>query len=113
MTAAPMKPSEALRKAAEIVLPPNAWTTDAFARNGNGDEVSFDDPTAKCFCSYGAMYKAVGSVCSLILAEVEEYFCEAADARYPDLWNDDPARTQSDVVNAFLRGAALAEAKGQ
>lgn len=49
-----MKPSEYLKAARAKIDAPEKWTQFACARDANGNEISYMEPKAVCFCSSGA-----------------------------------------------------------
>lgn len=49
--------AEMLRNAAKLVQ--GGWTTDSLARNASGERVRFHKPEAVCFCTLGAIQRAV------------------------------------------------------
>lgn len=46
---------EILTTARKLISDENNWTQGAYARNIAGDSVLYNDPTAICFCSIGAL----------------------------------------------------------
>lgn len=46
-----------LKETREILVDPEKWTCLSFARNKEGNPVTFNDPTAVCWCLEGAMRK--------------------------------------------------------
>jgi hypothetical protein len=99
--------ADILDLAADLIEPPGAWTQGAFARAADGASVVSTDPLAVCWCASGAISKVTGSISSEAVFVVRE----ALRKHLPDFiarWNDDPARTQPEVV-AMLREAAKAE----
>jgi hypothetical protein len=54
-----MKPSELLRKAAELIADPDRWTTGYYAVDANGDMVSPNNKKACKWCASGAMFKTM------------------------------------------------------
>ncbi|KQM88625.1 hypothetical protein ASE67_02475 [Sphingomonas sp. Leaf23] len=101
--------SQVLSEAADLLEKPGAWTQKAFARNGRGQSTGplAASDTPVCWC-------VMGATC---VAGEEGDEGQAADdflrefLGVPDLgaWNDDPARTQPEVVDALRRAAALAK----
>lgn len=111
-----MEVSEVLSKAADLLEKPGAWTQGASSRNASGDP---DDDNvirrdAVCWCAYGAILKAagetliIGSPRAAAAAEIIDGIVVADVTQ----WNDDPNRTQAEVVEA-LRQAALRAAATQ
>lgn len=52
-----MTPADVLRKAADKISEPNAWTRHELARDENGDAVSPSNKRAVCWCALGAIFK--------------------------------------------------------
>lgn len=72
-----------------------------------------------CFCVYGAIRQVVLGTVEAFSAEVGppiSYIAQAInhpdeeDEVTPDVWNDAPGRTQSEVIEAFRKAADLARA---
>lgn len=53
-----MKPSELLAQSREV-LRTKGWTRGAFARSALEDNVDPTEPAATCFCSMGAIHRAM------------------------------------------------------
>ena len=97
--------SEILKKARKLVE--KGWTQGAYAKDGNGRILFFDDKKAVKFCPLGAIGRVTGSL----------YNAEAVGARYAVIdsieggmlgfdiasWNDDKKRTKRQVLAAFDR----------
>lgn len=93
-----------LTAARQRIAQPNGWTQDSFARNAEGDKVSDHHPSATCFCAWGAVRRARTDV------YLEEHF-GTTDTLFSVLglqpgdsvasWNDNPKRTQAEVIAAF------------
>lgn len=110
----PLKPSEVLAKAADLIEPEGAWTQRDAVLNATGSPCSYED--AECFCLFGAVRVAAG------LGEFSDptfdgawWFLErsVAHGRGPIDWNDAPDRTQAEVVAALRKASELARAEGQ
>jgi len=54
----PLNPLASLIAAKELIKDPANWTQEAYARDARGNSVQVLDPTASCFCSVGALYRA-------------------------------------------------------
>ena len=113
---------DVLRQAADLLEPEGAWTQGAFSRNADGSvdfggeegepdgvavspvcwcalgaiaHVTKSDPTrASVFTRLGPLWPAINGLQSVVGQEIDE-------------WNDEPERSQADVV-AKLREAAQA-----
>jgi hypothetical protein len=108
-----MLPSQVLDKAADLITPDGAWTQGHGAHKADGNITGARSPDATCWCLHGAVLAASGQP----FADRAEAFVERAlgmehitDA-YD--WNDDPARTQPEVVAALRKAADLARSEGQ
>jgi len=104
----PRKPSEILRAAREIISVPERWTQGASALSGRGNVVNARSPSAKCWCSFGAIDKA-GSRSIAKLRTAEGILRAALKAESIILWNDAPERTHAEVLAAFDQAITLAE----
>lgn len=94
---------EKLKAARELVARPGGWTQEAFARDDEGQQTQSRSRDAVCWCAEGAL-KASRSG----FAEFD--FLQKLLGLPIAVWNDEPGRTQADVVAAFDRAIALAEA---
>ena len=96
------------------------WTQDEFARDENGQPVSPFDSNASCYCMNGALQVVCGENPEprYILAEIirknyrrkmkqEIPMPWISDSMVIAVWNDDPMRTQADVIQLF--NAAITE----
>lgn len=97
------------------------WTQGARAATDGREEVSPLSPFATCFCSLGA----IDAVCRLDFAFMVDEYARNAYAQlrraacgdegtWPgglSNWNDTPGRTKAEVLDAFDRAIAAAEAK--
>ena len=100
-----------LNAAADLLEKPGGWTQGALALGGEGEYLDVDSSDATCFCVVGAIRRVSG-----FGRRPEETIpvrqALAASLRLPGYkaplvnWNDDPDRTQAEVVKA-LRHAAL------
>lgn len=109
-----MKASEVLRKAADRVEPEGRWTQGAAARTANGSGVCWDNQTAVCWCTVGA-FTLEADQDDALDTSVRGYIKRAIGMNefgHISLWNDQPSRTQSEVVAALRKAAELAEAEG-
>lgn len=101
--------AEVLDGAADLLTPEGAWTQGRMARRQTGHTAwSLFDDSAVCFCAIGAMIRVSGSYEPDLK---EEAFAEAlgfASASRLASWNDDPGRTQAEVVAKLREAAALA-----
>lgn len=48
-------------KAWELLSDPTHWTQGAFAKDAKGQDVTFDDPKACCWCTIGALRRCYSS----------------------------------------------------
>jgi hypothetical protein len=74
------------------------WTQGCFARNTEGKPVSVIDPTATCFCFMGALPYDFGYM--------NKEIRKTLDFKEEDSlveWNDNPIRTQKDVLQVIDR----------
>ena len=96
-----MKYSEVYNKAADVVE--KGWTQGTFARDKWGDECYFRDPLAVSWCLSGALSLAFNSPFGLNSYKTVRNYLRIGTSL--SIWNDDPYRTQKDVVK-FLREEA-------
>jgi hypothetical protein len=113
MTSAPTKPSEALRAARDLLTPEGAWIQEEPAKKADGSYATYVD--GDCFCALGAIWHVNGG---WVTADPIEFYLMQSLGAFsvrPDIahWNDDPNRTQAEVLDAFSRAILLAEAEGQ
>lgn len=116
MTSRPTNPiADILDRAADLIEPEGAWTQNYFALNGEGEEVDPNRLSAVCFCARGAIYHALKkNPLKVTEDEAVRVFAPlvkaiGADSYYGiETWNDDPSRTQSEVVSKLREAASLA-----
>lgn len=105
-----MKPSEALRKARELITPEGAWMQRHLISADGDTGVRPGDPRANCFCSMGAILQLglddPDDVFDFLMLVIGE---QASLVKF----NDAPDRTHEDVLAAFDAAAAFAEEAGQ
>lgn len=83
-------------KVKDLLTNETKWTTDYAARNMIGNEVSYKDPSACCWCMIGAIQRCYGpSVAEDIMIKVRTHL----GTRFITHWNDDPIRSFQDVRN--------------
>lgn len=100
---------QVLELAAELLTPEGAWCQGAAALSTDGRKVAADAPEAQARCLNGAVHAAAKS---LGAGWIERYNAAQRQLRetlgdYREVWRwqDDPGRTQSQVL-ALLRKAA-------
>jgi hypothetical protein len=107
-----MTPAEILKEARKIIARPEAWTKGATARDVNGMGCYTDTAEAVCFCSMGAILRVRNSMAKGYCPAKEDraFRILSQTVRRPTAaWNDDPATTHADVLNAFDHAIAKAE----
>lgn len=84
------------------------WTQGRYARNAKGGSVGPDGLDAVCWCASGALCLDgdIGVDARMALRQT----IRAYDAVGIVTWNDDPGRTQADVLKAFDDTIARLEA---
>jgi hypothetical protein len=106
--------AEILERAADLIEPKGAWTQGYHARDDEGNPVRPGDRAAVCWCMWGAIiarktdwhdYEAAVDCLYGILPRPE-----SAAANTMAAFNDQPGRTQSEVVQALRDAAAKARA---
>lgn len=113
---------QVLERARELIARPGGWTQGAMARRADGSIAASLDPVSGCsFCAGGAVLRATNerweidagfTIQRAALISVKK----AAGVALADAiacWNDDPDRTQAEVVDAFDRAIAAERAKVQ
>lgn len=111
--------AEVLDGAANLLEKPGAWTQGAFSRNADGsadrdeDETSASSPV--CWCALGALAEVSGvdtlePYAFALTAPKTPAYLELRDLIGGDVayWNDEPGRTQAEVVGKLREAAALA-----
>jgi hypothetical protein len=108
--------ADKLREARALIE--KGWTQDYFAKDAKG-RPDYYDPSSPlvCYCSLGAISTAVrgypdadANVCEV--REYENFLAKAIGKSGPvgiAEWNDDPDRTQAEVLAAFDKAIELAE----
>jgi len=104
--------SSLLRKSAELIAPDGCWCQGALARDRNGRPHHFSSP-AVSYCPIGAIESLKGEDITAAL-EAEEAICrlvygESWLTKGFGTWNDDPERTQDEVVALLLCAADVLE----
>ena len=81
------------------------WCQDAYARNASGDEVHKGSDAACQWCLAGALPDLHGSHYHILLGLL----------RTPNLmtWNDDPSRTQQDVLDLYDKAIKMAKEESE
>lgn len=95
---------EILNAAADLLEKPGAWTQGTFARSEDGQRVDMWSQEAKCFCVGAAIQRIEGRHRYGAWNRFDG-LTRQRGFRHMAEWNDDPKRTQAEVV-ATLRQAA-------
>lgn len=115
-----MTPAEVLRAARALIATPERWTRSTYMRDSAGLRLDIrcadDRARAVCWCSLGATAQ-VASDCDYGASDCDygaevkaDRLLEAAVGGDVVRWNDRPGRTHAEVLAAFDRAIALAEA---
>jgi len=110
-----------LRRAAEIILEPNAWTKGEYARDSEGEPLwSAADARACTWCAAGAIYKAHHEFIGEDLTDTDSWplaltklanIVSDSGPRHPAnriaLLNDDPETEKETMVFALLLAAEV------
>lgn len=85
----------------KLVSKPASWTKKTNARNVYGQEVSYEDADATCFCLNGAVNRATFRInCYYdVYVKIRESLQEAAGTANLIAYNDDLATTHKDIIN--------------
>lgn len=105
--------SEVLSRAADLLEKPGAWTQWAYGRDvfGGVEDDGSEMPTDPvCFCVQGAIGQVMGvrpygAYIEPVIGALAAHL--GVPAQDVPVWNDDPSRTQAEVVSA-LRAASEA-----
>ncbi len=93
-----------LSRAREILTPPEAWTQGASGRDAEGYACNVHLPRACSFCLMGAVAKAQGELKGSVEAGAGAYQTlnrVVGREERLDLFNDDPQRTHSEILEVF------------
>jgi hypothetical protein len=104
-------PSEVLQAASDLIPTPEKWTQGAYARDADGESVSWDDPAAVCFCSQGAIRKASGASFNGAVFLAERYLSRAFGDAGIITSNDTSSHAR--VRRAFSEAIEMAQAAGE
>jgi hypothetical protein len=97
--------ADILRQAADLIEPEGAWTQKSYAKGRTGREVQPEGNAAVCWCAIGALRRVDGEGVYGVLDALRGHIGAYAIT----VWNDDPYRTQAEVVTAFRAAADKAE----
>jgi hypothetical protein len=93
--------ADVLERAAELLTPEGAWA----------QHIWYFNTERTCFCMIGAVAAVDGKAPSIVECELRDLFASVIGVeRTPSAWNDDPERTQQEVVDALKAAAALSRA---
>lgn len=85
----------------------HGWCQGSLAKTIYGESVDEQHPSARYFCTAGAIYKAEpnNTRAELIIDEIEEEF--KGTWSFISKWNDSPDRTKEDVLVLFDKAIAF------
>ena len=98
-----MTTADILNRAANRLEQQGAWTQLALAKDADGVQVPPSSGTACQWCSKGAIRAETFEVHAHIRAEAA--LARVIGTHQIAMWNDNPARTQNEVVAAFRKAA--------
>jgi hypothetical protein len=104
--------ADKLRKARALIE--RGWTQGQYARGEQGSGIDFLKRKAVCFCAAGAIGAANKQWPNSQLPGMKYLsLAVGGDGDEPDVlhWNDAPERSQAEVIAAFDKAIALAEAQ--
>jgi hypothetical protein len=104
-----MLASEILDGAAALIEPEGRWTQGKYAADRDGHTVDPRSPKAVCWCARGARARAAGEFEN----RTHDFLRRVVGDRQTIRWNDDPDRTQAEVVAALRQAAELARKAGR
>ena len=107
-----------LKAARALIAAPGGWTQGAFARvSPNGRIIGLKTANAACFCALGALCcvkgwdkPRMGGEINALIEALPRVRKGSPDDGAVGRYNDDPARTQAEVVALYDRAIATAEA---
>lgn len=102
-----MKLSETLKAARAKIEKPENWARETFARDCNNRSIEPSDPAAVCFCSIGAIKAVCPGQVGYYPARTALAYVTGGDVI---MFNDGYHTTHADVLAAFDRAIAQAEA---
>lgn len=108
-----MKASDVLAKAADLIEPEGRWTQGYRAQTSEGRITEPGTSEAHCWCIVGAIQEVEESGGHSPYSRPALRFVDCVVGHEPALWNDDPSRTQSEVVTALRSASKLAEERGE
>jgi hypothetical protein len=82
------------------------WTQDSYAKDKYGKSTAPTMRDATCFCALGAIKRAKAELGLDEFDSVGTVLFKVVGGYIPE-WNDDPRRTQAEVVDAFTKAIAL------
>lgn len=102
--------AEVLDGAADLLTPEGKWTQEQFARDNTGGTYAHGfDQRATCWCVVGAIEKVRHAVALQPgYKDPAVLFLERGIGYVVTEWNDEPNRTQDEVVEKLRQAAALA-----
>jgi hypothetical protein len=101
--------ADVLERAADLLTPEGAWTQGAFARDEDGAPLLGSvDGAARCWCMVGAVIHAGNGQ---HFNKANDLLCDITEGTFS--FNDEPSRTQAEVVAKLREAAALARAEGK
>lgn len=100
-----MNAREVLVKARDLLsASPNAWSKGAyFGKKGHIKTCTSID-LAECYCLYGAIWKAAGSLTCPEFDEAQSILLEVTKSALIETWNDHPDRTYQEILDAINEG---------
>jgi len=99
-----MQTHEILTAAADLLDKPGAWTQGVFALDSEGNETYSAGDDAVCWCVLGALNRV-----KALDGSPYSFLGQVIGVSPIDVWNDDPTRTQSEVVSALRKASELAQ----
>jgi len=105
----------ALKDARALLSQPGAWTQGFYARDSRGASIRASEPSACSWCIQGALFKVLGVVGSIPTSDVRRVqtpllqHAGVTDTAELWCWNDQPGRTQDEVLALFDKAIAAEE----
>ncbi len=88
----------------ELLINPKRWTKGPFARDADGKTCDPRSDQAVSWCLVGALLRCYPSSEDPVAfyRAVDKVIAKLPKGRFPAEWNDDPARTHAEVLEAVI-----------
>ncbi len=103
-----------LEAAKAKIATPEAWMQGFYAEDATGNQINGNDPSAVCFCAYGAVEAATGKIhgnSSIPEIKILDTASESISRMHASSYNDAKDRTHAEVLVLFDKAIELAKAE--